>query len=197
MDIPDAERLAEVRSRENLRFEYVDEQGWDASCGYAALASLLNRYRGFPLSEGDLLARGAAEGSAVVKVSLAQLVQLAQESGLTTRAWRTDFEGLPELLLVSSPVLVHYDRPEGHFALVLAAGPDGVVTADPARGMELLTRNQFLTLWSGVVLEVLDPKNSHSGQETVAEAVRKTTARAALIERALSKPPRKLYFESP
>ena len=55
MDFLWDDRATEVRPREALRFEFVDEQGWDASCGYAALASLLSRYRGHAIDEATLL----------------------------------------------------------------------------------------------------------------------------------------------
>lgn len=198
MDMVSGDRRAEVRSREELRFEYVDEQGWDASCGYAALASLVRRYRGRAVDEAALLALSAPGGGAgVVKVGLIELVRLARGLGLEARPWRAGFDRLPGLLAVSAPLLVHYDRPQGHFALVLSAGPDGVVTADPARGLELLTRGQFLSRWSGIVLEVLDLLNLDAGRALVDAAVRKAKARSAVFERALSNEALKRYLRGP
>jgi ABC-type bacteriocin/lantibiotic exporter with double-glycine peptidase domain len=180
-------RWTDVAPREALRFAFVDEQGWDASCGYAALATLLRRYRGIAVTEAELLARSGGVGETLVAVSLAKLLELVRAEGLTARAGRTDYEGL--LALTGPPWLVHYDRPQAHFALVLAQSPTGVVTADPARGMELLTRSQFLERWSGVVVVVSDPANR--GSEAVDTAVANTLRRAALVERALSKGPGK------
>jgi hypothetical protein len=197
MDAFEAQRWAGVVSSESQRFQAVDEQGWDASCGYAALASLLRLYRGSLVDESALLAQGSTEGGAVVKVSLAALAGLARQAGFETRAWRAEFERLATLLKESAPLLVHYDRPQGHFALLLAAGPDGVVTADPARGLELLTRAQFLARWSGVVLEVFRPGTASEGGLLLQESVRKAKARSAVLQRALSKPPGKQYFDKP
>jgi hypothetical protein len=187
MDLP---RLAEVRPREALRFDYVDEQGWDQSCGYAALATLLSRFRNVTTDEADLVARsaGGGEGETVVKVSLGELVRLARDLGLTARPWKLGFDRLGALLGNSAPLLVHYDRPQGHFALVLSAGPRGVVTADPARGLELLTRDQFLARWSGVVLEVLDGVNPSQGQDLVRTVVKSVQGRVMLVDWALSHP---------
>lgn len=187
MDV-DGALVDRVRSREELRFAYVDEQGWDASCGYAALGSLLSRYRGRSVDEEALLSRSVpGGGKAVVKVSLAELIRLVRSVGLEARPWKMPFEALPGVLAASAPVLVHYDRPQGHFALVLSVGPQGVVTADPARGLELLTRSQFLARWSGVVLEVVDPAHLEAGAETVEKAVNTAWGRAEVVRRALSK----------
>jgi len=188
MDMVDGELVAAIRSREELRFEAVDEQGWDASCGFAALASLLKRYRGVSTTEATLLGLSEARGGSVVKVSLAELSRLAQGLGVPTRAWRMDWDHLVEANL-ALPVLVHYDRPRGHFALVLRVGPLGVVTADPARGLELLTRQQFADRWSGVVMEVGDPAQVRQGAAAVDRAVNAARGRATLVDRALGSRP--------
>lgn len=188
MDMVDGALVAAIRSREELRFEFVDEQGWDASCGYAALASLLKRYRGVATNEAALLDLSEARGGAVVKVSLGELARLSQGLGFQTRAWRMDYGNLATQAL-SLPLLVHYDRPRGHFALFLRAGPLGVVTADPSRGLELLTRQQFLDRWSGVVLEVVDPSHPQAGVAAAATAADSAQGRAGLIDRALGRRP--------
>jgi len=180
----------EVRSREVLRFEYVDEQGWDQSCGYAALATLLSRFRKVETDEASLVARsaGTKDGQQVVKVSLAELVRLVRDLGLTARPWKVGFDHLPTLLEASAPLLVHFDRPQGHFALLLSAGSLGVVTADPARGLELLTKEQFLGRWSGAAVEVLDGGNPWQGQDLVERVVKTVEGRAMLVNWALSHP---------
>lgn len=50
------------------------------------------------------------------------------------------------------PVIVHYNNPEDHFALLLSADTNNVITADPARGLELLSSDQFLSRWSNIIL---------------------------------------------
>lgn len=188
MDMVKGELVAGVLSREELRFAFVDEQGWDASCGYAALASLLKRYRGVSIDEEGLLKQSELRGGAVVKVSLAELARLSQERGLEARAWRMDYD---QLLGASMelPLLVHYDRPRGHFALLLRVGPEGVVVADPSRGLELLTRQQFGDRWSGVALEVVDPAQPARGASAVETAADSALGRARLIDRALATRP--------
>lgn len=188
MDTMDNRDLAAIRSREALRFEYVDEQGADTSCGYAALASLLRLYRDQPVTEASLRDQNPGAGGPGA-VSLGRLATLARARGLVTRAWRLGYDRLPGLLAAAVPVLAHYDRPEGHFALVLAAGTQGVVTADPARGLELLTRAQFVERWSGAVLEVLDPRQPRAGAGTVEKAVRGALDRQRTVKRALASRP--------
>lgn len=189
MDVGMSDLVRQVVPKEEIRFRYANEQEWDKSCGYAALASLLGRYRGLEVDEARLLALSSSEGEAVVSVSLGRLVRLTQAMGLRARAGRADYQGLVERLSLSAPLLVHYDRPQGHFALVLAAGPDGVVTVDPARGLELLTKAQFEGRWSGAVLDVADPREGPNAE--VDEAVQAARSKARLVDRALSKGPPK------
>lgn len=181
MDIADHQALAEVRSREALRFVWVDEQGWDQSCGYAALASLMRLYRDQPVHETDLFT-APAPGGTVLKVTLASLVASARSRGLEVRPWRCRWDDLTGLLAASAPLLVHYAHPQAHFALLLAAGDRGAVTADPARGVELLTRDQFEARWSGVAVEVVDPARPQSGASVVERAVEQTRRRGARLD---------------
>jgi ABC-type bacteriocin/lantibiotic exporter with double-glycine peptidase domain len=188
MDTIDHRDLTDVRSREAQRFEYVDEQGADTSCGYAALASLLRLYRDQPVTEAGLMNQGSGTGGPG-SVSLGRLAALARTRGLVTRAWRLGYDRLPGLLAADAPVLAHYDRPEGHFALVLAADSRAVVTADPARGLELLTRGQFLERWSGAILEVLNPRQPRTGSGMVEKAVQGALDRQRTVKKALASRP--------
>jgi len=182
MDIPLPEPVPGVTSREAQRFAWVDEQGWDESCGYAALASLLGRYRGLPTTESDLLGTDAGPGQTVKRVSLAALAHAARSRGLTFDAWRARWDDLPALTASATPLLVHYDRPRPHFALLLSVGPRGAVTADPARGLELLGRDQFLARWSGVVCRVVDPARPGAGRSEAEAAAASALARGRLLD---------------
>lgn len=185
----DEKRMAAVVSREDSRFEFVDEQAWDTSCGYSALASLLRLYRGKSTTEIQLMTQTSEREPPVREVSLATLARLARARGLAVWSWKSDWNGLLVVAGRGAPVLVHYHRPQGHFALVLSAGERGVVTADPARGLELLTRWQFLERWSGSVVEVLDLAQPHQGSERLQRALQTVDRRQELTEWALASRP--------
>ena len=65
-----------------------------------------------------------------------------------------DWEQLDQALVRFAPVLVHYDRPDPHFALAVGIRQGWMITIDPSRGAELLSKDEFLKRWSGAVLLV-------------------------------------------
>lgn len=137
----------DLRDKESLRFTSISEQAWDESCGISSLNSLLRFYRGISVPI-ELIDSNSGE------LSLQTLWELTNATGLDCGAFRMDYMQLCETLSTYAPVLVHYDKPDAHFSLVLAADDDSVVCADPARGTECLAPSDFLKRWSGATLVV-------------------------------------------
>ena len=146
--------LSALAPKEELRFRGAAEQGFDTSCGLSAAACLMSEYWGLPASEGELAA--ALPRSRLLagdlRVSLADLKAALEARGFAARAYRMDFEELAAAAARHAPVLVHYDRPEGHFALVLGVAGGRVVAADPATGTAALGRADFLRRYGGLAL---------------------------------------------
>lgn len=93
-------------------------------------------------------------------VSLGELATLAGDRAYSAAVYKMGYEDLLGALVLYPPLLVHYDRPQGHFALLLglALGGDFLVLADPSTGLEVLGRADFLRRWSGYVL-LLDKRD--------------------------------------
>jgi ABC-type bacteriocin/lantibiotic exporter with double-glycine peptidase domain len=93
-----------------------------------------------------------------------------------------EYSGMLDACRKYAPLLVHHDSPEKHFALVLAADPEWVVTVDPARGAEIVSRAVFEDRWSGVVLVTASRDRSvNSGR--LEAAVETTVMKKALLEK--------------
>lgn len=155
--------LSGIQDRESLRFRYSWEQGLDDSCGLQALACLLSLYWADPVDEADLALGLAETGSRHQPgVSLGDLGRLAASRGYLSEAYWLEFGELEAAVGLYPPVLVHYDRPQGHFALVLARldlAEEGraLVVADPASGLQVVGREDFLGRWSGNALLIARP----------------------------------------
>lgn len=168
--------VVQITGKEALRFAFIGEQRGDTSCGLAALAALIGIYRGEAMDELRLAGlaselAGADEGGVPLDLSL--LLTLARRLGFPAEAFRLDYPRLREAAALYAPILVHYDRPRGHFALVLSAGRDLVVAADPARGLEALSARRFMARWSGAVLVVAKRPGVDGGlEETLRGALR-------------------------
>jgi ABC-type bacteriocin/lantibiotic exporter with double-glycine peptidase domain len=144
-------------SEEELRFAYNSKQGVDTSCGIAATASLLNQYWNIPVSEADLyqgmIFNNAHEGDANYSISFKTIIDCLSQYGVAARAYKMDWEGLRNALAKGyAPILIHYDKPNPHFALLLHIEEDFAFAADPAKGFEFVGRKEFERNYSGNAL---------------------------------------------
>ncbi len=162
--------------REAIRFEYVQEQGLDTSCGLACAATLLSRYYGIAVTEAGLVA-GLAEEKRGYGASMADLAAILDAFGVRSKGFKFSCAELEAACAKGfAPIIVHYDRPEAHWALLVHAEKGFVVVSDPARGTELLSMAKFSERWSGAAL-----LSAHRGAgpdlDALAEAIKPQVAR--------------------
>jgi ATP-binding cassette subfamily B protein len=118
-----------------------------SDCGAAALATVALHYRR-PLGLQQL--RDLA-GTDRVGTNLLGLVQAAEKLGFSAKGVKGPYEALSEVPL---PAIAHVRNREGlgHFVVLHRVSRDGVVVADPARGVESLSRDEFCRRWTGYLL---------------------------------------------
>jgi Predicted double-glycine peptidase len=152
----------EVKPKEELRFSLVSEQGFDRSCGYSAASSLLTLYWNIQIGESELIGKYApgSKNDGPLSVNFETLARIFADYGFDVKGVRMSYPQLAAALEKYAPILVHYDRPDKHFALAMGAKGDWIITLDPALGCELQTRGQFLERWSGAALLVDSKKAS-------------------------------------
>jgi len=177
--------FSETVDRESLRFAYSTEQGFDTSCGLTALSCLMDRYWSVPSDEvslaRDFLAERIAGGD--LTVSFADMAAILKAKGFSCKAYQMTFDQLEKAVAGYAPVIVHYDKPEGHFALVLAVRDGSVLTADPAEGTISKGQATFESLWSGNVMLAALPGRAVN-LELIEEAKRSVWGRSELLDRA-------------
>jgi len=135
------------------RHAYV-RQDDQSDCGAAALATVA-LHHGIPV--GLQRMRDLA-GTDRVGTHLLGLVRAAEGLGFSARAVKGSFEALPTVPL---PAIAHVRTEEGlgHFVVLHRVGKGSVVVADPARGVETLSRAAFCDRWTGyLLLMVPEPK---------------------------------------
>jgi predicted double-glycine peptidase len=164
---------AEIRTREALRFDYVLEQGFDRSCGFSVAASLLSLYWRVPAREGELIREYARESpdSELFEASFKALASLLSDYGFSVKGVMMTWEQLELALGGYAPIILHYERPDRHFALAIRAKDGWIMTLDPALGCELQSRGQFMRRWSGAAL-IATSASRRRDDELLAEATR-------------------------
>jgi ABC-type bacteriocin/lantibiotic exporter with double-glycine peptidase domain len=144
-------------TEEDLRFTYVYKQGYDTSCGVAVTATLLNTYWNIPITEEDLyqslILDQTDEDTVTYTVSLYTIAEYLKTWGIQSRPYKMDLETLDDSLKKGyAPVLIHYEKPVPHFALLVHMEAGYAFVADPARGFGLVDTQQFMKNYSGNTL---------------------------------------------
>jgi len=177
--------LSGTADREFLRFAYSTEQGYDTSCGLTTLACFMDRYWGVSSDEFSLarefLAGKIAGGD--FTVSFADMATILKAKGFAYKAYQMNYDQLEKAVAKYAPIIVHYDKPEGHFALVLAIRDGAVLTADPAEGTISRERAFFESRWSGKVLVAAFP-GKKVDEAFLEEAKSSVWGRGELLEKA-------------
>ncbi|MCE1195022.1 cysteine peptidase family C39 domain-containing protein [bacterium] len=182
--------LAGARDRDSLRFAHIAEQGWDSSCGIGALASLMSRYWGEATDEASLALEFFPEriASGDLTVSFADMAAILRAKGFACAGYRMDYGQLGAALSLHAPVVVHFSLPDGHFALALAQTDCWIIVSDPAEGTLSLSKEDFLSRWSGKALVAAIPGRK-ADTVFLEEAISATLARRVLLEKFIFRLP--------
>jgi len=181
--------ILEIITKESLRFQYTMEQGYDTSCGMSVVATALDRYWGVPTDEVELIesALGAKLEDGDYTVSLADMAVAFESRGVAARAFKLDWEGLAGLIGKGyAPLVVHYAKPEKHFALLLGFKDGRAITVDPARGLESLSREAFEARYSGAAM-ALASKTLAPDTARLTDAVAKAGDKHSRIEESAAR----------
>ncbi len=148
-----------------LRDKHVVKQKLDASCGAAALTTLMSFYYGENLSEQDILdilkvrtdKLSEAERRRKKKAgfSLLDLKYAAQVKGYKAAGFKLTIDQLRQL---QAPVIV-YVEPFGyhHFAVLRGIAGDRVFLADPGRGNLRMSIAHFKEEYGGIIFALGKP----------------------------------------
>lgn len=122
-------------------------QADQSDCGAAALATVARQYRR-PI--GVQQVRDLA-GTDRVGTNLLGLVDAAEALGFSAKGVKGTYEALSHVPL---PAIAHIKTEAGlgHFIVLHHLTRQGVVVADPARGLQTLSRDAFCQRWTGHLL---------------------------------------------
>ncbi len=139
-----------IRSMLEIRQEGVVKQGWDLSCGAAALSTVLTFTYGDPVSELDII-RAMLRQTTPERIrsrhgfSLLDLKRFALARGYAADGYgRLDLAGLARLAPAIVPISI---GDLNHFVVVRGIAQDRVMLADPGFGNRTMTLERFEGLW--------------------------------------------------
>ncbi|MCL2557593.1 MAG: cysteine peptidase family C39 domain-containing protein [Treponema sp.] len=141
---------------EETRFEHTYKQSYDTSCGIEAMATLLGKFWGLDVTAREVFLDMTAElpeDAQGFATNFADMAGYMGTHGIAARGFRMGWEELEQALAGGfGPIVVHYDRPVGHFALLLHIEGDFAFLSDPSTGAVIVDRASFLRRFSGNVL---------------------------------------------
>jgi len=146
-----------VVPQEDVRFTHVFKQGFDTSCGISATATLLNKYWNIPILQSEtyqeMIINRIDANADNYTISFATINDYLSSHNIQSRAYRMDWDELRDALEKGfEPIIIHYQTPTAHFALLLHIERDFAFVADPSRGFELVDRWTFTKHFSGNVM---------------------------------------------
>jgi uncharacterized protein len=145
-----------VVSYRDLPFRTVVRQQYDYSCGSAALATLLRHHYGRDVDERDVFESMFATGDQAqirqVGFSLLDMKRYLAGHGFESDGFRMDIDALaaseaPAIVLINQ-------NGYRHFVVFKGAEGDRLLIGDPALGLKIYTRAEFVGIWNGVAFMV-------------------------------------------
>lgn len=139
-----------VRSLLEIRHQDIVVQRWDASCGAAALATVLTHRLRDPISENVIAQTMLARTDPLrVRVrggfSLLDMKRFAESRGYTATGYRN--LSVDQLLQVHSPIVPIEEYGNPHFVVVRGMVGGELDIADPAFGNRRMPVERFQEVW--------------------------------------------------
>lgn len=165
--LPGGQRInAPVTSYFALRFKQVVKQGYDISCGAAALATLLKYYWGVETDEKKII-EGILAGSSEdekkkingLGFSMLELKHMGELLGFTAGGFKLDSVDKLAKLKVPALTLISV-RGYKHFVVIKGLSGGQVYIADPAFGNRSRSLERFTEEWDGVILVFVSDKHA-------------------------------------
>ena len=145
-----------VTSYRDIPFRTVVRQQFDYSCGSAALATLLRYHYGLERSEHELFQAMYAAGDHIrirkAGFSLFDMKRYLQTQGLSSDGYRLNW---PQLAALRAPAIAMVTvRGYRHFVVIKGIRADAVLVGDPAAGLRIYSKDDFLDVWNGVIFGI-------------------------------------------
>ena len=145
-----------VMSWRDIPFRTVVRQQYDYSCGSAAVATLLRFHYGDAVGETDVFSSMFEIGDQArireVGFSMLDMKAYLERRGFAADGLRLSLDRLAALNIPTIALITHNGY--RHFVVVKGVRENEVLVGDPTFGLQTYSREDFLSVWNGVVLAV-------------------------------------------
>lgn len=159
----------------------VIRQSETSECGLACVA-MVAAYYGHKM---DLAALRRRYSTSLRGMTLGNIVAVAQQLHLATRALRVDVEDLRQL---RTPCILHWEMT--HFVVMRSAGKNAITIHDPAYGVRRVRADEIDRCFTGIALEVWPTEAFQTADEadpvTTREMLSNVSGLRATVTKALT-----------
>ena len=154
---------------EKLNFKWFNRlplirQSQATECGLACLGMIANYYG----HEIDMITLRRQFATSLKGATLADVIAMAQQLNMSSRALRIDLEELSKL---RTPCILHWEL--NHFVVLKKVQGNSVTLHDPARGIRVMTLKEVSTAFTGVALELIPSSTFEVKEEKARISMRK------------------------
>jgi len=154
---------------EKLNFKWFNRlplirQSQATECGLACLGMIANYYG----HEIDMITLRRQFATSLKGATLADVIAMAQQLNMSSRALRIDLEELSKL---RTPCILHWEL--NHFVVLKKVRGNKVTLHDPARGIRVMTLKEVSTAFTGVALELIPSSTFEVKEEKARISMRK------------------------
>jgi predicted double-glycine peptidase len=147
-----------IRSMQELRFQETVRQGYDFSCGSAALATLLTYHYDRPRTEVEIFEKmwnhGDKKKIRKNGFSMLDMKRYLESEGFSADGFKIPLERIKKLNIAGLILLVKLETP--HFVVVIGHSDGELLISDPAKGIWNMSLEEVSELWNGVFFLVRD-----------------------------------------
>ena len=147
-----------VRSMQELKFTETVRQGFDFSCGSAALATLLTYHYDREFSEflvfKSMWEHGDHEKIEKDGFSMLDMKRFLDSEGLSADGFSVEPSKIGEIGVAGIALLSETDSP--HFVVIIGEEEGELLISDPARGIWNMSTEELGQLWNGVFFVIRD-----------------------------------------
>ncbi|MGP4131777.1 peptidase domain-containing ABC transporter [Pantoea tagorei] len=154
---------------EKLNFKWFNRlplirQSQATECGLACLGMIAN-YHGHEI---DMITLRRRFATSLKGATLADVIAMAQQLNMSSRALRIDLEELPRL---RTPCILHWEL--NHFVVLKKVQGNKITLHDPARGIRVISLKEVSTAFTGVALELIPSSAFEVKEEKARISMRK------------------------
>lgn len=156
-----------VTSFAEQRFKTIYKQQYDFSCGSAALASLLSFHYNDTVNEQsvflDMYEYGNKEKIKKLGFSLLDMKRYLERRGYQSDGFKIN---LDQLVKAKAPAItIINNKGYMHFIIVKDVNDDEVLVGDPALGVKVIPRNEFVEMWNHRIMFLINDRKVIADQD--------------------------------